>query len=168
MSKTVWAAAMCGTAAFTLTAVLAGEPTPTLLRAGVCGGALTPAALIDLRDRRIPNRIVLPASATCALLAVLAGPASLRAAAGPLLLVAGLLALAFARPSALGMGDVKAALLISLALGPTAIAAMLFGLAIAALAGLTLIAHDGHAALRRPLPLAPFLTIGALAALAMP
>ena len=45
------------------------------------------------------------------------------------------------------MGDVKASLLITLALGHTATAAILLGLGLAALTGVTLIARDGSAAL---------------------
>ena len=115
--NTTIAAAVTGAAGFTLAAGLAGEPVLTMLRVGICGGALSAAALVDLRERRIPNRIVLPATAACAVLAAIAGSASLRAVVAPLLLTTALLVLALARPSALGMGDVKASLLITLALG---------------------------------------------------
>lgn len=90
----------------------------------------------------------------------------MRALAAPFLLTTALLALALMRPSALGMGDVKASLLITLALGQTASTAILLGLGLAALTGVALVARDGSAALRRALPLAPFFTIGALLALA--
>jgi leader peptidase (prepilin peptidase)/N-methyltransferase len=156
------AAGITGAGTFALMAGLSGEPAAPLLRASICGGALAASALVDLRERRIPNRIVLPAAAACALLAPLAGQAQLPATAVALLLTTALLALALSKPGALGMGDIKAALLIAVALGRAAPDAILAGLALAALAGLALIARDGNAALRRSIPLAPFLTIGAL------
>lgn len=164
--NTTIAAAVAGASGFTVTAGLAGEPIITMLRVSICGGALAAAALVDVRERRIPNRIVLPAAAACALLAAIAGQGALRAVAAPLLLTTGLLALALMRPGAFGMGDVKASLLITLALGHTATVAIMLGLALAALTGIALITRHGSAALRRALPLAPFLTIGALLALA--
>lgn len=164
--NTTISAALVGAATFSLTAGFTSEPLITTLRVGICGGALLAATIVDLRERRIPNRIVLPATAACALLAAIAGPDALRAVAAPLLLTTGLLALALMRPGAFGMGDVKASLLITLALGHTATAAILLGLALAALTGIALITRHGSAALRRALPLAPFLTIGAFFALA--
>ena len=147
--NTTMAAATIGAAGFALAAGLTGEPVITMLRVSICGGALAAAALVDVRERRIPNRIVLPATAGCAVLAAFAGSRALSAVAAPLLLTTALLALALMRPGALGMGDVKASLLITLALGQTATAAILLGLALAALTGVTLIARDGAAALRR-------------------
>ena len=103
-----------------------------------------------------------PAAAVCALLA---GPATLRESVPALALVGGLLVLAFLQPAALGMGDVKEALLIAVALGALAAPALLLGLALAAVAGVVLTLRRGRAALGAALPLAPFLAAGAAIAL---
>jgi leader peptidase (prepilin peptidase) / N-methyltransferase len=67
-------------------------------------------------------------------------------------------------PAALGMGDVKLALLLVLGLDGSALRALALGLALAALAGCALVARHGRTALRASLPLAPFIAAGALVA----
>ncbi len=133
-----------------------------LVRLAVFGAAVGALALVDLREQRIPNRIVLPAACVCALLA---GPAALRAGLPALAVVGGLLVLALARPAALGMGDVKEALLVAVALGTLAATALLVGLILAAAAAVVLTLRRGRAALEAALPLAPFLAAGAALAL---
>lgn len=155
---------LIGAGLFTLIGLLHGAHGVALPRLAVFGAALGLIAVIDLREHRIPNRIVLPATAICA---VLAGPAALRHSLQALALVAVLLVLAFVQPAALGMGDVKQALLIALALGAAATAALLLGFALAALVGLALTARRGRGALATALPLAPFLAAGATIALAL-
>jgi leader peptidase (prepilin peptidase)/N-methyltransferase len=76
-----------------------------------------------------------------------------------------LLLIALAWPAALGMGDVKLALLIVLGLDGGASCALTAGLLLAALSGVVVIARYGRAAGRRTLPLAPFLAVGSLLAL---
>ena len=80
-------------------------------------------------------------------------------------LVGALLALSLYRPEALGMGDVKLALLLVLGLDGRAVVALLVALALAAGFGLLLLARFGRAAASRKLPLAPFFAAGALIAL---
>jgi leader peptidase (prepilin peptidase) / N-methyltransferase len=118
--------------------------------------------LIDLREHRIPNRIVLPAAAACALLA---GPDRLRHSLPALALVGVLLVIALVQPAALGMGDVKGAFLVAIALGTAATPALLLGLALAALTGIALTLSEGRTALASALPLAPFFAAGATIAL---
>jgi leader peptidase (prepilin peptidase)/N-methyltransferase len=77
-----------------------------------------------------------------------------------MLLLIGLLA-----PSALGMGDVKLALLIVLGLDRNAPQALALGVLLAGLVGVAIVARHGRPAGRRSLPLAPFLAAGALLAL---
>lgn len=156
--------AITGAAAFVLLGLLHDANALTLTRFTVVGAALAAGAVIDLRERRIPNRIVLPAAALCA---VLAGPASLRHSLVALVLVAVLLVLALVRPAALGMGDIKTALLIALALGDGAVPALVIGLGLAATAGTWLVLRRGRRALTTALPLAPFLAVGATVALAV-
>ena len=79
----------------------------------------------------------------------------------------GSLLLAVLQPAALGMGDVKQALLIALALGAAAESALLLGLALAATVAAILVVHRGRPALTTAMPLAPFLAAGAAIALAL-
>lgn len=158
MTRPTLIPAMGGGALFALLGVVDGADALALARLTVAGAALAAAALVDLRERRIPNRIVLPAVLVCA---CLAGPAMLRLGLLALVVVGVLLALALLRPAALGMGDVKLALLVAVALGAAATPALLVGLALAALAGLSLALRRGRSALQSAIPLAPFLTVAA-------
>jgi leader peptidase (prepilin peptidase)/N-methyltransferase len=133
-------------------------------RLSLLGAALGAAIDSDVTQRRIPNRIVVPAAAACATLTVAAGTASFALLEG-LVLVAALLALSLARPEALGMGDVKLALLLVLGLDGRGPSALLIALALAAGFGLVLILRHGRAAGARQLPLAPFFAAGTLLAL---
>lgn len=162
MSKITTLTAAVGAAVFTGIALAEGSCALELVRLAVCGAAVGAVAVVDLREHRIPNRIVLPAAAVCALLA---GPATLGKSVPALALVGVLFVLAVVHPAALGMGDVKEALLIALALGSFAAPALLLGLALAAVAGIALTIRSGRAALGAALPLAPFLAAGAAIAL---
>jgi leader peptidase (prepilin peptidase) / N-methyltransferase len=162
MNRTTTLSALAGAALFATIAFAEGSSALVLVRLAVFGAAVGAVALVDLREHRIPNRIVLPAAAICALLA---GPARLRESVPALALVGALLVLAFVQPAALGRGDVKEALLIALALGSLAAPALLFGLMLAAAAGVVITLARGRAALAAALPLAPFLAAGAAIAL---
>lgn len=162
--RTSIAFAVAGALAFVAAGAAGSASTLDLCRFALGGAALATAAYVDLREHRIPNVVVVPATAVCLILAAAAG-ASAAAIAGTLTIVLMLAALALARPDALGMGDVKLALLVAVALDGDAMSAMLFGLALATFAGLVLVAVRGRVALRTALPLAPFICVGALAAL---
>lgn len=162
MNKSTLVPAAGGGTLFALLAQLHGADTLALTRLTLAGAALAAVALVDLRERRIPNRIVLPAALACA---ALAGPAGLRNGLAAFALVCVLLTLALLQPAALGMGDVKQALLVAVALGAAATSALLLGLALAALGGLLLTVRDGRSALHAALPLAPFLSVGAVISL---
>jgi leader peptidase (prepilin peptidase)/N-methyltransferase len=119
---------------------------------------------IDIAERRLPNRIVLP-SAVAVLLAqiALAPDRALEwtlAALGAALV---LLVLQLLYPAGLGMGDVKLALLLGAALGTAVISALLFGFLAAAVFALVLIARYGLVVRRRTIPLGPFLALGGIA-----
>jgi leader peptidase (prepilin peptidase)/N-methyltransferase len=128
--------------------------------------ALVVLAAIDLRRRLLPNVVVLPASA---LLLVLAFAADPDAGARRLLWATGtfavLLVLALLRPAALGMGDVKLAFLLGAGLGGDVLAGFLVGTLAAGVAAVALLARHGGAARRMPIPLGPFLVLGALVVL---
>jgi leader peptidase (prepilin peptidase) / N-methyltransferase len=166
MTRRVLPIAAAGGIAFAIAAAQANTDRLELTRLAVCGTALAAAAAVDLAEHQIPNRLVLPAAAACATLA-LAEPPRLAGLASGLALVALLLGLSLARPAALGMGDVKLALLIAVGLDGHAPGALLLGLALAALAGILLLIARGREGWRRALPLAPFFTVGALAALVL-
>jgi leader peptidase (prepilin peptidase)/N-methyltransferase len=162
MMKCTLIVAVAGCATFAGAALLATTSPLTLARLALLGGALAAAALYDLTQRRIPNRIVLPAATACAALTLAAGaPLSLLSGLTTVLL---LLVVSLSWPAALGMGDVKLALLLVLGLDGSALRALALGLALAALAGCALVARHGRTALRTSLPLAPFIAAGALVA----
>ncbi len=162
MNRRALIAAAVGTATFVGAGLVANAGVLVLMRLAVIGGALVACALVDLVQRRIPNRIVVPAGAACAALTFAAGP--------PLTLIAGLttvvllLIVCLRWPAALGMGDVKLALLLVLGLDGSALRALALGVAFAALAGLVRVIRDGGSAWRASLPLAPFLAAGSLLA----
>jgi hypothetical protein len=99
-------AAAVGAASFALWALALGQSPLALLRLSLLGAALGAVVESDLSERRIPNRIVVPAALVCAALSAAAGIALLALVEG-LVLVGALLALSLVRAQALGMGDVK-------------------------------------------------------------
>jgi len=121
----------------------------------------------DLRSRIIPDRVlaaaVLIAVPICALASPDSFPARLLSAAG-----AGgfLLAAAIARPDGMGFGDVKLATVLGLFLGGEVLVALLIALLAGSVAGLVMLIRHGWAARSRAIPFAPFLALGALAAIA--
>jgi leader peptidase (prepilin peptidase)/N-methyltransferase len=135
----------------------------TVAAAVVYVGALLAIAWVDLRERRVPNRIVLPAAAVVLALRTIADPSpewALAAAAA----FAFLLVPALVYPAGLGMGDVKLMLLLGSMLGRDVLAALVVGLAAAALFSLALLVTGRR---RTAFPLAPFLALGGLAGLAL-
>jgi leader peptidase (prepilin peptidase) / N-methyltransferase len=123
-------------------------------------------SVVDVRTRRLPNWIVLPAAAIVlvAHLAIEPGRA-LEWVAASLGAFALLLGAALVYPGGIGMGDVKLALLLGAALGWAVATALVIGLLAAALAGVAIIVAGGWSARKATLPLGPFLALGALAAL---
>jgi leader peptidase (prepilin peptidase)/N-methyltransferase len=136
-----------------------------LTRLVILGAALGQLVLVDVRERRIPNRIVLPATAICAALSVADG---MQVSTGLLLsagLVVLLLAISLAKPATLGMGDVKLALLLLAALGGLASAALLVALELYALLAVILLVRRGRSTFGSTLPLAPMATAGCIVVL---
>jgi leader peptidase (prepilin peptidase)/N-methyltransferase len=132
-----------------------------VVRLSLCGAALGAIAAVDVAGHRVPNRVVLPAAAACAALSLIDGMGLLALLIG-LAIVGTLSLLALAWPAALGMSDVKLALLIVVGLDGDASRALAAGLVLAALGGVLVIVRSGRAARRRALPLAPFLAAGSL------
>jgi leader peptidase (prepilin peptidase)/N-methyltransferase len=136
-----------------------------VIRLAILGAALGQLALVDVRERRIPNQIVLPATAICAALSIADGmqvSTGLFLSAG---LVVLLLAISLAKPATLGMGDVKLALLLLAALGGLASAALLLTLELYALLAVILLVRRGRSALGSTLPLAPIAAAGCIVVL---
>lgn len=157
-------AAAVGGATFALCALVLRQPPLALVRLALLGAALGAVVESDLFERRIPNRIVVPAAASCAAAWAASGIAPFALVDG-LILVGGLLTLSLVRPEALGMGDVKLALLLAVGLDGRGAVALLVALALAAGFGLLLLLRFGRHAASRKLPLAPFFAAGALIAL---
>jgi leader peptidase (prepilin peptidase) / N-methyltransferase len=137
----------------------------TMARLLVLGGAFGVLVPYDIREHRIPNRIVLPAAAVCAVLSLAEGVhanTQLLVGAG---LVLGLLCVSLAAPAVLGMGDVKLALLIVCALDAFAVLALALTFEVYVMVALVLLFERGRAALKMSLPLAPITAAGCLIAL---
>ena len=144
---------------------------PAFLFLAVVGVLL---AVVDLRHRLLPNRVVLPALAVGVALLLLpaalapAWPALLRAVEAAAVLFAVFLVLAMVSPGGLGMGDVKLAGLLGLFLGwlgwgPVAVG-VVAGFLIQAVVALALLVTR-RIGLRGELPFGPALLLGAAVAI---
>jgi leader peptidase (prepilin peptidase) / N-methyltransferase len=121
---------------------------------------LAAAVAYDLRERRIPDAITLPAAVLALAAGAAADPARLAAGA---LAAALLSAAALARPDGMGLGDAKLAGVMGLALGPPVATALLVACAAGTAYGAALAVRRGVAAARvATVPFAPFLALGAL------
>jgi leader peptidase (prepilin peptidase)/N-methyltransferase len=123
-------------------------------------------AAIDIAERRLPNRIVLPATAVVLTVQTVLWPDRtfewiLAAVGGALLL---LLPLLF-YPQGVGMGDVKLMLLLGAALGSAVVTAILVGSLAAGGYAAVVLVRGGPDARRTAFAFGPFLVFGALVAL---
>jgi leader peptidase (prepilin peptidase)/N-methyltransferase len=127
-------------------------------------GALVAVSATDFERRIIPNRIVVPAAAVVLAANTALHPSVEWIAAG---LGASLFLLiaALAYPAGMGMGDVKLALLLGVALGRTVPVAMLAGMLAALVPSVVLLARHGSAARKMAIPFGPFLALGGVLAL---
>ena len=146
--------------------LLALPQSPHAFVQALTAGLLVWLAALDLEFRLVPNRIVLPATAVVLTLTAVLEPslaaehALAAVGAGGLLLLAAML-----RPGDLGMGDVKLGLLLGAMLGSSVVTAAMVGFGAVTLVGVALLARSGRSALKRRLPLAPFLALGAIVTL---
>jgi leader peptidase (prepilin peptidase)/N-methyltransferase len=155
------------TALLCVGAVLAGDPTASVVLNVAFILLLVPIALIDAEHRIIPNRL----TALGALLALGLGTA-LDPAGEPARLIAGALAggmlllAALAYPGGMGMGDVKLAGVMGLFLGSAVAPAMLVALLAGVLFGALVMARKGTGAGRKTaVPFGPFLALGSVSAI---
>jgi leader peptidase (prepilin peptidase)/N-methyltransferase len=125
-------------------------------------------AVVDLEQRRVPNRIVLPATA-----AVLAVQIALNPGGTPGLIAISMAAGLFfclpmlVSPGGMGMGDVKLAVLLGAALGQAVVIAIGVAVLTSFLVALALLARDGTAARKSAIAFAPFLALGAAVAISV-
>ena len=125
-------------------------------------------AVKDLEEQRIPNVIVLPATAaTLGAVAILRPHHALEAVLAALAAAAFLFLPSLLAKGGVGMGDVKLALLLGAALGRGVAAALLLGCLAASIAGVTLLVRNGSGARKTAVPFAPFLAFGTIAAIAL-
>jgi leader peptidase (prepilin peptidase)/N-methyltransferase len=136
----------------------------TVARLLILGAALGVLVVFDVRERRIPNRIVLPAAAACGALSLTQGlqPNDTRLCIAGAALLAVLLVVSIASPATLGMGDVKLALLILCALNSLAVIALLVAVELYMVVAFALVIGRGRSALGTSLPLAPIIAAGCL------
>lgn len=152
-------------ACFALAALLhVGLNARGLLVAGVVA-VIVELAAVDLERRVLPNNLVLP-TLLVVLFAQLALDPSFylrtlvwAAGAGFFLLLPSLF-----RRGAVGMGDVKLAVLLGAALGPLVAMALTIGLTAVGAYALLLVATRSRSVLRQEIPLGPFLAAGAIVA----
>ena len=157
-------------ALFVGVALVYEDPWQAILIAPFCG-ILIALSVIDIRVKRLPNRLIYPSVLIAAPYIVIADLAgghlnAIRAGIGLLAYGVGLLIVALIAPRGMGMGDVKLAGLIglvlgSIGLGPVAVAAVVgillggVGAIVALLSGAGRKAH---------VPYGPFMAGGALVA----
>jgi leader peptidase (prepilin peptidase)/N-methyltransferase len=127
---------------------------------------LAALSVVDLEERRIPNRIVLPATA-----ATLAAQLAVDPGGIPLLLAISLASGLFfclpmlVSPRGMGMGDVKLAVLLGVALGQAVVLAIAVAVFAAFLVAVGLLIRDGASARKSAIAFGPFLALGAVAAI---
>jgi leader peptidase (prepilin peptidase) / N-methyltransferase len=132
-------------------------------------GAIFCAALVtisatDIERRIVPNRVVLPATLVVLALMLVWRPSIEWPVAGfgaaLFLLIA-----ALAYPRGMGMGDVKLALLLGVAVGRAVPVALMVGMVSALVPSALLFARHGAAARKMAIPFAPFLALGGVVGL---
>ncbi|MGY1671665.1 prepilin peptidase [Geodermatophilus sp. SYSU D00710] len=159
-----------GTAALFVLAALRFGPTAELAAWLWLGASGVLLGVIDLRERLLPNRVVLPTLVTGAVLltgaAALEGewPALLRALLASAAVFGVLLAMALVSPAGMGMGDVKLGAVLGLYLGwlgwPHVVVGLFAGFLVQAVLALGLLAAR-RIGLRAELPFGPALLVGA-------
>ena len=126
-------------------------------------------AATDLERRIIPNRIVLPAAAIVLITHLAITPSrAVELILAPLAAALFLLLPNLLNSSAMGMGDVKLALLLGAGLGWGVIGALLVGFLSTLPIAIAILARGGAAARKQTIPLGPFLAFGGLVVLIVP
>ncbi len=134
------------------------------LAAAIFCAALVTISATDIERRIVPNRVVLPATAVVLAL-MLAWRPSVEWPAAGLGAALFLFLAALAYPRGMGMGDVKLALLLGVAVGRAVPVALMVGMLSALVPSVVLFARHGAAARKMAIPFAPFLALGGVVAL---
>jgi len=155
-----------GTGLLYLTVVLAKGSASEIVLGLLLVTLLVPITLIDLDQRIIPNKLVLPGSVAALLAGLILDPSFL-----PEQLIAGAAAFSFfflaamAYPKGMGMGDVKLAGMLGLYLGRAVAPAIFIALIAGVAVGATIMARTGSKAGRKTaVPFGPFLALGGMVA----
>ena len=121
---------------------------------------------IDLEQRILPNRIVLPAAGlVCAAQLLLAPDRALEWVLAPFAAALALLLPSLVSPGGIGMGDVKLGLLLGASLGADVVTAVILAFLFVFPVAVWLLVRGGAAARKTGIPLGPFLAAGAVVAL---
>jgi leader peptidase (prepilin peptidase) / N-methyltransferase len=134
------------------------------LAAAVFCTALVVVSSTDIERRVVPNKIVLPAAVAVLAIQLVRDPSVEWPAAG-LGAALFLFLAALAYPRGMGMGDVKLALLLGVAVGRAVPVALMAGMILALVPSFVLFARHGSAARKMAIPFAPFLALGGIIAL---
>jgi leader peptidase (prepilin peptidase)/N-methyltransferase len=157
-------AAACAALAFARYPLGAGAAIAAFLAA-----VLVILAAIDIRSGRIPNRIVLPATAIVLVADLVFWPGHVGEFVLAALVTSGVLLIPnLISSSWMGMGDVKLGLLLGVALGWGAIGALMIAFIAVLPVALVIMARGGASARKATLPFGPFMAFGALAVLIVP
>jgi leader peptidase (prepilin peptidase)/N-methyltransferase len=154
------------TAALVIAALVHFGPTAHAIGAAFILSIVALVTVVDLEQRRIPNRIVLPATAVALGVQIALDPAQ-----APTVLAWSLGAgLFFYLPMLLfrggmGMGDVKLAVFLGAALAGVVVTAVFVAVLLAFLAALAVLLQNGAAGRKSAMPFAPFLALGAAVAI---
>jgi prepilin signal peptidase PulO-like enzyme (type II secretory pathway) len=160
-------AAVAGAGAAALVIGRAGASGWDLVAAGGAA-AVAWVAVIDAETRLLPNRILLPSTALLLIGSAVFDSSHLLVHLAAAVAAGGAFFVAAAiRPGSLGMGDAKLALLLGALLGRAVAGAIVIGFLLVALPAIVLALREGRQALKRQLPLGPFLALGAVVAIAI-
>jgi leader peptidase (prepilin peptidase)/N-methyltransferase len=137
--------------------------------AAFVAAVLVVIAVIDIRTLRVPNRIVLPATAIVLVTEIALDPSRAGERVLATLVAGGLLLILNLISSAgLGMGDVKLGMLLGAALGWGVIGALEIAFMALLPFAIAVLLRDGRRARKTALPFAPFMAFGALVVLIVP
>ena len=128
---------------------------PVAVGIALCGAVLAAAALVDLHEHKLPNRLLAVALAAAVVGVAAAGEPALVGRAVIGLLLGGGLMLLVRLSRGVGMGDVKMAAVVGASTAPVSTVAAPLAIALAALGGGRLrVAGEPHAVATRPFALA--------------
>lgn len=127
---------------------------------------LAVVTLTDLEQRIIPNKVLIVGAVVCIAIAAPTDPGGLPERAIAAVAAGGVFFLvALAYPAGMGLGDVKLAAAMGLFLGWAVAPAILIGLLIGSLVGVSLLARYGAKARKMAIPFGPFLALGGVVGL---